>query len=219
VTWTKTSDDFPEAHLDLSDAAYRLHHAATTFSNRLLLDGRIPRTHLTLVAVPPKTRRPAIVRELVAADLWAEDGDAWTLTDFHLAQPTKEEVLAEREYAAVRQRIRYAKSAVVKAELRRVEDTARERLNAAREHRRALISQCESQSYSQPDSQRPVPTRPVPTRPYEVEDEDDGAPSGIGPVEAEPPVALTEEQRRRLRSLPADASLKEKVAVLEGGGR
>ena len=38
-------DDYPERLLDLTDAAYRLHHAATTSCNRLLTDGDLLLRH------------------------------------------------------------------------------------------------------------------------------------------------------------------------------
>ncbi len=170
MTWTKTPDDYPELLYDLSSDAYRLHHAATTYANRLLLDGRIPKARINAIQVPPRVRRRSVLSELRDAGFWRDDGDAWYPTDFLRFQPTKEEVEAEREYAAVRQRIRYARSPASKAALRPAEEAARDARNAAREHRRALLSQRESQRVSHGDSRRPVPSRPVPSRTNEDED-------------------------------------------------
>lgn len=161
MTWTKTADDFPDRLLDLSDSAYRLHHAATTYANRVGLDGRIPKARLTLLPVPAKTRRASVVKELVSADLWAASGDAWELLDFFEAQLSSEEVRCRREYDAIRQRIRFASTPEIKAVLRQDEDAAKSDLNAARERRRARTSQRDSQR----DSQSPVPFRPAPARP------------------------------------------------------
>ena len=167
MTWTKTPDDYPERLLELSDAAYRLHHAATTICNRLLSDGRLSRARLALVAVPPRTKRRATVRELVEAGLWHEDRDGWDLLDFLDWQLSREEIEASRAYDAARQAVRYARSKnetdTERAVSKTNEERARANLYAVRERRRAALSQRESQR----DSQRPVPTRPDPN---EVED-------------------------------------------------
>jgi hypothetical protein len=211
MTWTKTSDDFPEALYGLSSDAYRLHHAATTLANRLLLDGRIPKKMLHLIAVPTTVRRRAVIREVIDAGLWRDDGQAWTLTDFFPAQPTKEEVETQREYDAVRQRIRFAKTPEAKTELRRLEEEAKTRLNEAHERKRALLSQCESQRVSRGDSHRPVPPRPAPSR---LNEDEDGTPSpGSSLSAADPGEAVTPEELRALRELPSTATLREKVTV------
>lgn len=188
MTWTKSSDDYPDRLLDLTDAAYRLHHAATVFCNRLGLDGRLPRKRLAMLPVPPRTRRKAIVQELIDAGHWIETADGWTLADFFEAQLSAEEVAAQRRYDAVRQAKRFAQTPERKAELRVEEEAAKRLLYAARERRRA-ISHCESQG----DSQCPVPSRPVPTP--KVEDEDDrqaaaGRPVGPSPAPGDAKAAL-----------------------------
>jgi hypothetical protein len=167
MTWTKTADDYPDRLLELSDSAYRLHHATTTLCNRLGLDGRITKARLALVPVPQRTRRPAVVRELVAAELWCDDGSAWRLVDFFDAQPSAEEMTRQREYDAARQRKRFARTIESRQLCDASIDAARTALFDARERRRARASQRESHA----DSQRPAPTRPVPTRNNEVEDE------------------------------------------------
>lgn len=168
MTWTKTSDDYPERHLELSDAAYRLHHAATTYVNRLLLDGRLPRFHLGLVPVPTRTKRAATITELLAHGLWIDDGDSWVLTDFLEAQPSRRVVEALRAYDAARQATRFAtrrKDPAKVAAAKAAEQAARQKLFDARAEQRASTSQSDSQSDSQRESQRPDPTRPGPSRP------------------------------------------------------
>lgn len=171
MTWTKTGDDYPERLFELSDAAYRLHHAGTTYANRLLLDGRIPKSRLDLVPVPRNVLHESVLEELSSAGLWLDAGDGWVLTDFLSAQPTREEVEARRGYDAVRQRLRFARSAMNRdqgeaalvLDLEELEREARFRLNAAREAHRSLSSLGASQRESH--TPRPVPTRPDPTRP------------------------------------------------------
>jgi hypothetical protein len=187
VTWTKSSDDYPDRLLDLSDAAYRLHHAATVFCNRLSLDGSLPRSRLSLIPVPTRTRRAAVVRELIDAGHWIETDDGWTLADFFEAQLSAEEVAAQRRYDAVRQAKRFASTPEKKAELRADEDAAKRLLYAARERRRAI-----SHRESQRDSQRPVPSRPAPSL---DESEDDrravaGNPDGPRPSPGDAKAAL-----------------------------
>jgi hypothetical protein len=153
MTWTKTPDDYPDRHLELSDAAYRLHHAATTYCNRVGLDGRIPKARLSLVPVPSRTRRPGIIVELVTADLWSDDGDAWRLIDFFDDQMSAEEVGLTREYNRVRQAIRFAKDDKRRVALKEEERTVLNELQAARERRRGL-----SRSANSGATHRPAPS-------------------------------------------------------------
>ena len=162
MTWTKTPDDWPDRLFDLSDSAYRLHHAATTFCNRLLLDGSLPKVRLAMVPVPQRARRPPIVRELIDAGLWLESADGWELLDFFDAQLSAEEVTARREYDAVRQRIRFATTA-----------KTRQFCVPWRTSRSALCSMHANGDVHEPHNvshtvshnapARSVPTRPVPT--------------------------------------------------------
>lgn len=167
MTWTKTGDDYPERLFDLSSDAYRLHHAATTYCNRLLTDGRLQAGRLALVPVPEKVRRRRVVAELVTFGLWAETEGGWLLTDFLADQPTKEEVLCRRAYDAVRQRLRYAKDNPAAAvALRREEEATKKDWNDAREARRKLLAHRDSQrevpGVSHRELHRPDPTSPVP---------------------------------------------------------
>lgn len=188
MTWTKSPDDYPDRLLDLSDAAYRLHHAATVYANRVGLDGRIPKSRLTLVPVPQKTRRPAVVRELRDAGLWREDHDYWELVDFFDAQLSADEVSAQRHYDAIRQRVRFAKDDQTKADLRAQEDAAKRDLFDARERRRARASQRETHR----DSQRPVPLYPVPPRPDPNEDEGEDEQGTVGALGGRAPAPSNE---------------------------
>jgi hypothetical protein len=113
-----------------------------------------------LIPVPPRTRRPSIVRELAAAGLWEDDIDAWTLGDFFDAQLSAEEVTKRREYDAIRQRLRFAETNETREVLEVEEQSAKTALLDARERRRARPSQRESQC----DPQRPAPTHPDPLR-------------------------------------------------------
>lgn len=144
VTWTKIDDDLPDHMIELSDSAFRLHLAATVYSNRVGSDGRIPKRRLSLVPVPPRTRRPAIVKELVTAGFWYDGGDAWELTDFLEDQPSAEEVACRKAYDAIRQRLRFARASGASHEMvqvLKVEETESLRaLNDARERRRAGTS-------------------------------------------------------------------------------
>lgn len=179
MTWTRTGDDFPDQLYERSDAAYRLFHAALTYANRLGLDGRIPKGRLSSVPVPQRTRRPAIVAELVDHGLWALEDDAWTIVGFFDAQPSAEEVAATRHYDAVRQRKRFASDDETRRVLAAEEAESKRALFDARERRRARASQRESQR----DSQRPLPTspRPDPSIPKdEVEAESRDVPNALG---------------------------------------
>lgn len=183
MTWTKLDEDFPERFVELSDAAFRLHVAATVYVNRFGLDGALPRKRLERTSVPQRSRRPAIVRELVEAGLWQEAADGWMLRDFFDAQWSAEEVTKQREYDAARQRKRFARTDQERQVRAAEERESRLALFDARERRRTRASQRESQG----ESQRPVPFRTVSSRsvPNENEDENDARPvalSGAGPA-------------------------------------
>lgn len=179
MTWTKSPDDFPDRLLELSDAAYRLHHAATVYANRIGLDGRIPRAHLGLVPVPPRTKRSKVVAELVKAGLWSEYADGVTILDFLEHQPSADEVRLQRRWDVLRQQIRFVKGPdrdAKLADLRREADAVRDELQTARNRRKALYSQPNSLViHGAPLRPVPVPSRPAPS---EVEDEDERAAGG-----------------------------------------
>ncbi|MSW40985.1 MAG: hypothetical protein F2842_02110 [Actinobacteria bacterium] len=95
MTWTKLSDNFtdrPEV-LGLSDSAFRLLVESLVWCNRLLTDGAVSAASLTSIS---RRGRMKVADELVAAGLWDEDEDGWTVVDFHEDQPTREQVQARR---------------------------------------------------------------------------------------------------------------------------
>lgn len=186
MTWTKTPDDYPDRLMDLSDAAYRLHHAATTYANRVGLDGLIPRARISLVPVPTRTRRKAVVNELVGAGLWLETEVGYQLSDFFAAQLSAEEVGLTRDYNAIRQALRFAKGpdgAQKRASLENDKRSVLERLNEARERRRAQSHTATSTATHMPPS-RPVPSRPAPIQERGRETTSD-APRGAPPSPTE----------------------------------
>lgn len=163
MTWTKTPDDWPDQLIELSDAAYRLHHAALTYSNRVGSDGRIHKRRLALLPVPARTRRSAIVAELSRLEYWIDAGDSWELRGFLVDQLSAEEVQKRRVYDAVRQRIRFAKDDETRAVLKVEEAESLHALNDARERRRARASRSDS-TVTHTAPSRSDPTRPVPRR-------------------------------------------------------
>lgn len=178
MTWTKISDDHLDRRLDLSDAGVRLELAAIIYSNRLLLDGRIATDQLRMLPVPARCLEPAILAELVERGIWTVDGEAYVVADYFSAQPSREEVEAERAYAAVRQRIRYEKSAEGKAALRPVEEAAKAARFAARDRRRDLASQRENaRPHTASHTVSHMVPVPVPARPANSEG---GAADGAG---------------------------------------
>ena len=75
MTWTKLSDDFPDDCETLSVPARWLHVEGLCWSNRKLLDCRIPKAHLRKFATDPEC-----VTELVATGWWTDEDDAYVLT-------------------------------------------------------------------------------------------------------------------------------------------
>lgn len=96
MTWTKTSDDFPDDCWTLSDRAYRLHHEGLTWSNRKLLDCRIPKDDLRRFA----RHGDDGVAELLACGWWREVGPFYEIVHHATYQRTRDEVLAQQERSA-----------------------------------------------------------------------------------------------------------------------
>jgi hypothetical protein len=92
VTWAKLSDDFPDDCWTLSDAAFRLHVEGLCWSNRKLLDCRIPKDDLRRFA-----KRPGAVAELLAVGWWSDGGDAYVIRHHADYQRTREQVVAQQE--------------------------------------------------------------------------------------------------------------------------
>lgn len=93
MTWTKTSDDYPDDCWTLSDRAYRLHHEGLTWSNRKLLDCRIPMDDLRRFA----RHGGDGVAELLACGWWREVGPFYEIVHHATYQRTRDEVLAQQE--------------------------------------------------------------------------------------------------------------------------
>jgi len=70
MTWTKLSDDFTDDTETLSDAAVRLHVEGLVWSNKKLLDLKIPKTDLRRFA-----KSEVAIPELLAGEWWEDDGD------------------------------------------------------------------------------------------------------------------------------------------------
>ncbi|WP_138413292.1 hypothetical protein [Sinomonas gamaensis] len=91
MTWTKLSDDFADDAWGLSDAAVRLHLEGLLWSNRKLLDCRVPKEEIQRHA-----KRPEAVRELLDTGFWAEDGDYYVIRHHAKYQRTRAAVLAQQ---------------------------------------------------------------------------------------------------------------------------
>ena len=87
VTWTKTSDDFADDCWSLSDAAYRLHHEGLTWSNRKLLDCRIPKDDLT------RFKARGAIDELLRRGFWEEDSGEYVIVHHAGDQRTADQVI------------------------------------------------------------------------------------------------------------------------------
>ena len=91
MTWTKLSDDFNDDTDTLSDAAFRLHVEGIVWSNKKLLDVRIPKTDLRRFA---KSEVPA--NELVEGGWWDDDGDAYVIQHHAVYQRLREAVIRQQ---------------------------------------------------------------------------------------------------------------------------
>jgi hypothetical protein len=126
LPWVRFDDQYPiHRKVDsLSDPAFRLLTSAIFWCARNLTDGHVPEADLD-VAKPRKMKRPdKFVPELLDRELWHEAGSVcqskkcpanpanpparansgWLIHDYFDYQPTKTEVLTEREKNAERQR-------------------------------------------------------------------------------------------------------------------
>lgn len=154
MSWTKLGDEFADDadRLGLTDAAVRTHVDALMWSNRRLLDLRIPKRDLARFAFSPDAE--AAAKDLEAAGWWLDEGETWLLAYHPEWQQTREQVEAQRA-------------------------DMRERQERSRRHRAGDHSMCIRGRYC-PDgavtrsvtrdvtrdntreSQQPDPTRPVP---------------------------------------------------------
>lgn len=119
MPWVRFDDQFSihRKVAGLSDAAFRLHVAAIFWCARNLTDGVVPEEDL--VDVCARVRKPArFAAECVKRDAWHDarhecgsekcaapvDADGWVIHDYLVYQPSKAQVMADREKAAERQR-------------------------------------------------------------------------------------------------------------------
>jgi hypothetical protein len=104
MVWTKLDDRYGDDCAPLSDAAFRTHTEALNWTMRRETEGRITTRDLRRFA---ETAEPdTAVAELVEHDFWEDhdSGDGWTiLRDIHY-QRTKDQIAADREATAERQR-------------------------------------------------------------------------------------------------------------------
>jgi hypothetical protein len=90
MTWTKLSDDFTDDTWTLSDAAYRLHSDGLVWSNRKLLDLRIPKDDLR------RFKNPEAIGELLAGGWWIDQG-AYYLIQHHAAYQRLREAVINQQ--------------------------------------------------------------------------------------------------------------------------
>jgi hypothetical protein len=90
MTWTKLSDDFTDDTWTLSDAAYRLHSDGLVWSNRKLLDLRIPKDDLR------RFKTPEAIGELLTGGWWIDQG-AYYLIQHHAAYQRLREAVINQQ--------------------------------------------------------------------------------------------------------------------------
>ncbi|MFH5821726.1 hypothetical protein [Georgenia sp. AZ-5] len=95
MTWTKLSDDFTDDCWTLSDAAFRMHAEALVWSNRKLLDLRIPKDDFVRAVRHPDD--VDALDELLRDGLWRDDGDVYVILHQSQYQRTREAVIAQHE--------------------------------------------------------------------------------------------------------------------------
>jgi hypothetical protein len=113
MTWVRLDDGFTEHPKvkRISSDALRLFLRGLCYANRYLTDGRLTfRDAHELAALKPTEgaifvlthEREDLIDELVSARLWERDGTDFVIHDYADYQPTREEVLAEREKTRAR---------------------------------------------------------------------------------------------------------------------
>jgi hypothetical protein len=93
VTWSKLSDDYGDDCETLSDAAFRLHTEAIVWSNRKLLDCRVPRSDVRRFARDPEG---SAMPELVDAGFWQLDGDVIVIVHHAAYQRSRADVVKQQ---------------------------------------------------------------------------------------------------------------------------
>jgi hypothetical protein len=91
MTWTKLSDDWSDDAWTLSDAAHRLHVDGLVWSNRKLLDLRIPKEDL-----PRISKASDSVSELLDGSWWKDEGDHYLIQHHGMYQRTRAQVIKQQ---------------------------------------------------------------------------------------------------------------------------
>lgn len=91
MTWTKLSDDFTDDTWALSDAAFRLHTEGLVWSNRKLLDLRLPKEDVRRFS-----KHPEAAAELLAGEWWVEDGDVYVIQHHARYQRMRDAVIRQQ---------------------------------------------------------------------------------------------------------------------------
>jgi hypothetical protein len=92
MTWTKTSDDFPDDCEVMSAEGYRIHHQGLTWSNRKLLDCLIPKDHVRRFA-----SNPDAIQEVLDHGFWVDEGDHYRIRHHAAYQRSREDVIKLQE--------------------------------------------------------------------------------------------------------------------------
>lgn len=178
MTWFRIDDGWwcHRKTLAVSDAAAGLWVKMGCYSSGQLTDGQVPGAVLPLLTKQTGEARASMLRELVLAGMLEEAPDGYQMHDFGRYNPSRKEVLAERDRKAAAGR----KGGVRSGESRK-------------HHGEAPASPLPKHPASEPPKHaakpRPVPSRPVPT----VEKRDARSPE-VAPEqtpEATPPVRVT----------------------------
>ncbi|MFZ3546024.1 hypothetical protein ACODT3_10600 [Streptomyces sp. 4.24] len=104
MPWVRLDDRFPSHRKValLSDRAFRLHVTALCWSSENLTEGLIRDKELAVVARIRGLK--GVAKELEDAKLWDRTEDGWVIHDYLVYQFSREQVLAEREGNAARQK-------------------------------------------------------------------------------------------------------------------
>jgi hypothetical protein len=91
MTWTKLSDDFTDDCWTLSDPAYRLHTDGLVWSNRKLLDLRIPKDEVRRFA-----KNADALPELIEGGWWTDHGSYFRIEHHARYQREREAVIRQQ---------------------------------------------------------------------------------------------------------------------------
>ena len=109
MTWARFDDGFP-GHRKvrrLTDGAYRLHTTAICHCAHDLTDGFV--TPEDIEDMPSIRQSPKRITELIFRELWSVCPGGWMIHDYLDYNPSREQVMAERESARERKEVWKAK--------------------------------------------------------------------------------------------------------------